>query len=191
MCFWPAPLCRTCQINPFVLFSDLISHNHWHAKCATAVLTGATGGASLLQPWRGDANINAFVRSHRHINVVTPPPHSGVVSLVPTPRMYIYINDVKFRRVRVKIYIICRPPCRPPCRPHDGQIWLEKQNCFCGIFFLGFLGKHPRNICLSTYIYLMYILVGGDVILRYPRLMYTFQRVRQKWPPPPPKYTLN
>ena len=63
----------------------------------------------------------------------TIPPPSGVVSLVPTPRMHIYINDVKFRHVRVKIYIICRPPCRPPCRPHDGQIWVKKQNCFCVI----------------------------------------------------------
>ena len=118
------------------------------------------------------------------------PPFLGWGPWSPPECIFIHFN-VDFRYLCWQKYtLICWPPCDPPADPHDGQIRDEKENCFCGICFLGFLGKDPWNLCLPTYIFNVYF-GGGDVILRYPRLMYTFSRGTSKMTSPPPKYTLN
>ena len=89
-----------------------------------------------------------------------------------------------------KCTVSADPPADPPADPHDGQIRDEKQNCFCGILFLGFLGKDLGNPYLSTDIFNVYF-GGGTSSWCTPWKCIFVQGVRQKWPPPPPKYTLN
>ena len=66
------------------------------------------------------------------------------------------------------------------------QIRDEKQNCFCGIYFLGFLGKHPRNICLSTYIFNVYF-GGGGRHFEVPQVNVYFSKGTSKMTFPPTK----
>ena len=98
----------------------------------------------------GSGNWGGFRRELGWATLWISPPHSGVVSLVPTPRMYIYINDVKFRRVRVKIYIICRPPCRPPADPTTVKYGTKNKTVVVGFLLSGLLEK---TLEINTYVY--------------------------------------